>query len=338
MLILSGDVGGTSTRLRLTFFVNNKSFEVLAENSFFNHQYESFIAIIQLFLKTANMTPAQIDSTCFAVAGPVVGGAVKVTNLPWFISQHQLKRDLGLKTVKLINDFEAIGYGIDTLQPTDYHVLQKGKERLTRPRAIIGAGTGLGVAIAIPEESGYRVMPTEGGHVDFAPTDDVQIDLLNYLRKKWHRVSAERVASGQGIVNIYNFVRTKPLFSETEHPTLKRLLFQSKEEGPQTITEYAIQHHDSMAMRTLDLFIRIYGAVAGNLALSTLPLAGLYVVGGIAPKLLPQLLDGRFLKAFSDKGRMSSLLATIPIYIVLNTQVGLQGAANYGYLVACQQR
>lgn len=268
----------------------------------------------------------------------MIGGTVKVTNLPWFLEEKELCQTLDLKVVRLINDFEAIGYGVDTLQPQDYHVLQKGEERLTRPKAMIGAGTGLGVALAIPSKSGYRVMPTEGGHVDFAPTDDVQIELLKYLRKKWHRVSAERLASGQGIFNIYKFVTMNPLFNEVENPTLKRLLFQAEEEAPQNIADYAINHHDPMAMRTLDLFIRIYGAVVGNLALTILPFAGLYIVGGIAPKLLPQLLDGRFLKALSDKGRMSSLLANIPIYIVLNTQVGLQGAANYGYRTACKKK
>lgn len=335
MLILAGDVGGTSTRLRLTRFISDKLFQIVGEEIFFNDQFVSFTEIVALFLKQQLTLPAQVNATCFAAAGPIIEGSVKFTNLPWFVSEAELSQVLKLQNVTLINDFEAIGYGIDTLDIKDYEVLQVGETNFKRPRAMIGAGTGLGVAISIPEGNGFRVMPTEGGHVDFAPTEEMQIKLLQYLKKKWHRVSVERLLSGQGILNIYSFVRQNPLFSEVEHPTLKRLLF-TKENAPQNITEYAIQHHDPLAMRTLDLFIGIYGAAAGNLALTTLPFAGLYIVGGIAPKLLTQFLDGRFLNAFSDKGRMSNLLKTIPIYLVTNTQVGLQGAANYGYLKLCK--
>lgn len=337
MLILSGDVGGTNSRLRLTEFASSTDFKILAEKTFLNQEHESFPEVVTLFLKEQNIAVDKIKATCFAVAGPVVGGTVKVTNLPWFVSEEDLRQELGLESVKLINDFEAIGYGIDTLQPHDRHILQKGDFRPKRPRAMIGAGTGLGVALSIPDEGLYRVMPTEGGHVDFAPTDYMQVKLLKYLQKKLHRVSVERVLSGQGIVNIYNFIRENPLFNEDENPALKRVLFKT-DDAAAAITEYAINQHDPMAMRTLDLFIRIYGAAAGNLALTTLPFGGLYIVGGIAPKLLSQFLDGRFLKAFSDKGRMSSLLNDIPMYIVLNTNIGLQGAANYGYLNSCKQK
>lgn len=332
MLILSGDVGGTRTRLQLTRFSTKSDYQVLAEHEFSNLEYASFPEIVKLFLKDQALESQSINSACFAVAGPIIGGAVKFTNLPWFISEKELKSELNLNAIKLINDFEAVGYGIDTLKEPDMHVLQKGEPRLKRPRAMIGAGTGLGVAVSVPDEGVYHVIPTEGGHVDFAPIDDIQMRLLKYMQKKLHRVSVERVLSGQGIVNIYNFIREHPLFNEVENSTLKRLLFATPEEAPALITEYAIKVADPMAMRTLDLFIRIYGAAAGNLALTTLPLSGLYIVGGIAPKLLSEFIDGRFLKVFNDKGRMSGLLKTVPVYIVLNTHIGLQGAANYAYM------
>jgi glucokinase len=331
MLILSGDVGGTKSRLQLTEFHSENSFERLASAEFLNHQFESFPIIVAGFLQKNKVALTSIDRACFAVAGPIIEGVVKFTNLPWVISETDLRDELGFHSVKLINDFEAVGYGIDTLKAKDIHCLQAGTPLPHKTRAMLGAGTGLGVAIAVSNGERYTVIPTEGGHVDFAPTDDTQIELLRYLRKKWHRVSIERLVSGQGIVNIYHFVRDNPLFNETENPKLKLALAQKNEDAAAHISEFAIKQNDPMAMRALDLFIRIYGACAGNLALTTLPYSGLYIVGGIAPKLLKSLGDGRFLQAYNDKGRMSNLLANLPIYVVMDTNVGLQGAANYAY-------
>ena len=333
MIILSGDVGGTKTRLQITQFTDYQHFDMLAHGKYFNHDFTSFTEIITHFLQQHHFKGENIERTCFAVAGPIIHGCVKFTNLPWFISETLLHEELGFKHVHLMNDFEAIGYGLDTLKAQDVHALQQGEAISHRTRAIIGAGTGLGVAISVYNTNRFLVIPTEGGHVDFAPTDATQDALWQYLRKKLHRVSIERLVSGPGIVNIYNFVRDNPLFNEKENPTLKLQLFKGGDAAAM-IAEYATQHHDPMAMRALDLFIRIYGACAGNLALTTLPYSGLYIVGGIAPKLLPQLLDGRFLQAFSDKGRMSNLLANIPVYVVLDTGIGLQGAANFAYLQA----
>jgi glucokinase len=330
MLVLSGDVGGTKTRLQITRFTSQNEFEVIGRDKYFNQEFTSFPEVVRAFFTQHDITPSAIEATCFAVAGPIIEGTVKFTNLPWYVDERQLKQDLGFKNVRLINDFEAIGYGIDTLKNKDYHVLQKGEFVPHKTRAIIGAGTGLGVGISVYNGKYFQVIPTEGGHVDFAPTDEVQMELLQYLHKKLHRVSIERLVSGQGLVNIYKFIRQNPLFNETENPDLKLTLFK-EEDTAALISQYATEHHDPMAMRALDLFIRIYGACAGNLALATLPYSGLYIVGGIAPKLLAQLTDGRFLRAYSDKGRMSNLLTTLPIYIVLDTHIGLQGAANFAF-------
>ena len=334
MFILSGDIGGTNSRLRLTNFKNFNDFEITVEANFQNQEYASFSDVVALFLKNNAIETRDIAAAAFAVAGPVVDGTVKVTNLPWTISEVELTKAFSFKKVNLLNDFEAAGYGVDNLKTEDLYVLQQGTVQPNRPRAMIGAGTGLGVAMAVSKGEHYQVIPTEGGHVDFAPMDEVQMHLLAHMQKRLHRVSAERLVSGMGILNIYKYIRENPLFNESENINLKRALFQEGD-APAKITEYAIEHHDSMAMRTLDLFIRIYGAVAGNLALTTLPFGGLYIMGGIAPKILPQLVDGRFIDALCDKGRMSNLIKTIQVSVVLNTSVGLQGAANYGYLL-CQ--
>jgi glucokinase len=329
MLVLSGDIGGTNSRLQLTQFDAEKQFKVLARESFANREFEGFSLIIKLFLSHHEVDLKQLHRCCFAVAGPIIDGAVKFTNLPWTITEKELY-DLGFTKVKLINDFEAVGYGVDTLSPESYKVLQAGHKQSHKVRAIMGAGTGLGVAISVYNGQHYQVIPTEGGHVDFAPTDDTQMNLLAYMRKKRHRISIERLVSGQGLVNIYDYVSKHPLLNEKENPDLKRALFNVQDPAAE-ISRYAMNHNDPMAMHALDIFVRIYGACAGNLALTTLPYSGLYIVGGIAPKLLTHLMDGRFLRAYGDKGRMSDLLANIPIYVVLDTDIGLQGAANYAY-------
>jgi glucokinase len=207
-------------------------------------------------------------------------------------------------------------------------MLQPGKPRTDDVRACIGAGTGLGVGFLTFNCDEVVAHSTEGGHIDFAPTDDIQLELLQYLRKKYHRVSFERILSGQGLANIYNFVRNNKIFGEEENPDLRFLITSDKEvDIAAAIAKYAIENKDVMAMRALDIFIRIYGTAVGNLALTTLPYGGLYVVGGIAPKLLSQIQTGGFLETFGDKGRMSGLLKDIPLYVVLNEDVGLQGAA-----------
>jgi glucokinase len=328
MIVLSGDIGGTNTRLQLTRCENPLHLQVIARETYANASHTSFSEIIQKFIKDTGNQQAEIVSACFAVAGPIVNGTVKFTNLPWFIEEQKLKAELKLDKVKLINDFQAVGYGIEILSPEDVYVLQEGHYQINQVKAIIGAGTGLGMGMMHWEGKMYEVIPTEGGHVDFAPTTDMQMQLLQYLRKKYHRVSVERLVSGPGIINLYSFVKDNPLPLERENPELHFALH-SNEDTAATISKYAIEHKDPMAMRALELFIQIYGAAAGNLALTTLPYSGLYIAGGIAPKLLDQFTNGCFLEAYSDKGRLSNLLKEIPIYIVLNTHVGLLGAATY---------
>ncbi|MCL5261218.1 MAG: glucokinase [Gammaproteobacteria bacterium] len=332
MMVLSGDIGGTSTRLLLAEFGDNDKLKVVKIGHYSNSDFASFYSIVDTFFTEANISSQQISSACFGVAGPIVNGIVKFTNLPWVIRLNETKEKLKLEVLYLINDFEAIGYGIETLTPEDFFMVQQGKARENSVRAFIGAGTGLGIGFMTRTNGSYVVYPTEGGHVDFAPTDDTQVDLLRYMRKKYHRVSFERVLSGPGLVHIYHFVRDNKIFGEDENPELRFLI-----EGDQnidiaaTVAKYAIKHGDILAQRALDIFMRIYGAAVGNLALTTLPYAGLYIVGGIAPKLLEQIKGKVFMDMYYDKGRMANLIKDIPLNIVLNTDVGLQGAAIYAY-------
>lgn len=324
-ITLSGDVGGTKTRLQLTQFTTNADPLILARTEYQNREFAQFVDIIADFT-TAH--PTKIDSTCIAVAGPIIEGVVKVTNLPWFFSEYDVAELLHNTAVKFINDFEAVGYGIPLLTADDLHTLQHGKPQPDALAAIIGAGTGLGVSLLQQKNGKTAVIHTEGGHVDFAPSDDLQQELLAHLRRRFHRVSNERVVSGIGIENIYKFFLTTSAYAECEHPKLRHLSHFSNNFAAD-ITHYALEHNDPIALSTVDTFIKCYGTVAGNLALTTLPYAGLYIAGGIAPKLLSQMQDGRFIHAFRDKGRMSDLLLDIPIHIILNTHVGLIGAAYY---------
>ena len=325
LAILTGDIGGTNTRLQLTQFKAGE-FDVLAIEKYKNAEAKNFNDIIDSFF--AKHPNIKLDRACFAFAGPILNNEVKLTNLPWHITQQSLCKLLNIPYVYLINDFEAIGYSLPLLKENDYSVLQNGKKHQGNVKAIIGAGTGLGFTLLQEINVYQNVTATEGGHLDFAPTDEEQQELLAYMKKKLHRVSNERIVSGIGLVNIYKFVRTRPEYKDLENPALNQCsLFSSN--FAQDITDYARQHRDAIALKTLDIFVRCYGSITGNLALTTLPYAGIYIAGGIAPKLLPIMNDGRFLSAFLDKGRMSALLADIPIYIILNTKIALMGAAYY---------
>ena len=327
MIVLSADIGGTSTRLQLTAYQNGKMTTLMHEQ-YASMNHPSLTDLIKQFIDNSDHQSADIHSACFAVAGPIIDGRVKFTNLPWFVEEHSLQEALGIRVVKLINDFQAIGYGIETLLNTDIETLQVGVNQLHAPRAIIGAGTGLGVALMYWNGTYYDVYPTEGGHVDFAPADEEQLALFDYLKSKLHRVSIERVASGIGIVNCYKFACDNPLYNETESAKMRYAMHQETDKAA-TIAKFAFEKQDPVALRAMDLFLRAYGAAAGNLALTTLPYGGLFVVGGIAPKILPHLKAGSFMRCYADKGRMSQMLGDIPVHVVLNTHVGLQGAALY---------
>jgi glucokinase len=333
-LLLAGDIGGTKTILRLVESSETLSLKTLYEESFRSGDFPDLVPMVQKFLTTANSrTP---EKACFAIAGPVVKNTAKLTNLTWFLDKDRLIQELGIPSVSLINDFAAVGYGIFGLTKQDLLTLQVGKYQPAAPMAVIGAGTGLGQGFLIRQDNQYQVFPSEGGHADFAPRNELEFQLLKYLVDKHdiQRVSVERVVSGLGITSIYQFLRDRQIAPESpEIAQAVRTWEQEAQKAEKTVDpgafigSAALQKSDRLSEQTMQLFIEVYGAEAGNLALKLLPYGGLYIAGGIAPKILPLMENGSFLLNFTQKGRMGSLLEEIPVHIILNQQVGLIGAA-----------
>ncbi|MBD2676293.1 MULTISPECIES: glucokinase [Nostoc] len=333
-LLLAGDIGGTKTILRLAQTSDSQTLQTIYQESYHSADFPDLVPIVQQFLAKANTSIP--EKACFAIAGPIVKNTAKLTNLVWFLDTERLQQELGIPQISLINDFAAIGYGIAGLQEQDLHVLQPGKPQLEAPVAIIGAGTGLGQGFLIKTGNYYQVFPSEGGHADFAPRNEIEFQLLKYLLGKHdiQRISVERVVSGMGIVAIYQFLRDRKFASES--PDIAQIVRTWEQEAGKeeksvdpgaAIGTAALQKRDRLCEQTLQLFIDAYGAEAGNLALKLLPYGGLYIAGGIAPKILPLIQNSDFLFNFTQKGRMRSLLEEIPVYIILNSQVGLIGAA-----------
>ncbi|MBD2390970.1 glucokinase [Aphanizomenon flos-aquae NRERC-008] len=333
-LLLAGDIGGTKTILRLVESSETVGLKTLYEESFRSGDFPDLVPMVQKFLTTANSrTP---EKACFAIAGPVVKNTAKLTNLTWFLDKDRLIQELGIPSVSLINDFAAVGYGIFGLTKQDLLTLQVGKYQPAAPMAVIGAGTGLGQGFLIRQDKQYQVFPSEGGHADFAPRNELEFQLLKYLVDKHdiQRVSVERVVSGLGITSIYQFLRDRQIAPESpEIAQAVRTWEQEAQKAEKTVDpgafigSAALQKSDRLSEQTMQLFIEVYGAEAGNLALKLLPYGGLYIAGGIAPKILPLMENGSFLLNFTQKGRMGSLLEEIPVHIILNQQVGLIGAA-----------
>jgi glucokinase len=318
MRILAGDIGGTKTLLQVAE-VHSGAVQTLHERRYASADYADLAPMVREFLSRA---PAQaVEAACFAVAGPVVGTRARVTNLPWELEAGALAEELALPRVAMINDFEAVGHGLAALGPEDLLVLQTGQEVARAPRVLLGAGTGLGQAVLFWCEGGYRVVATEGGHVDFAAVDELQLDLLRFLIRRHGRVSYERVLSGSGLVAVYEFLRERG--EQAESAALRGAM---AEQDPAAAISQAAAG-DALAGRALDLFVRIYGQQAGNLALGVLADGGIYIAGGIAPRMLDRLRDGPFLEGLHHKGRMAALVKRMPVKVVRNPGVGALGAA-----------
>jgi len=321
-VILAGDVGGTKTHLAL--FEDNFPLKGIAEETFLSKNYSSLSEIVALFLKKIQKMPVL---ACFGVAGPVENGKCKATNLPWLIEVDQLREELKINNVFLINDLEATAWGLDCLEEKEFFTFQPNKEKRVANRALIAAGTGLGEAGLFWDGKSYIPFPSEGGHVDFAPRSELEMELLRYLQKKYGHVSYERVISGPGIYDLYRFLIDMQLEKEPEwlHDRILR------QDPPRVITESALKKECRVCVRTVEWFVSLYGGEAGNLALKLFAESGVYIGGGIAPKILPFFKEGGFLKAFLAKGRFSALLAKIEIRIVLNENTALLGAGRYVY-------
>lgn len=320
--VLAGDIGGTKTLLQLAEICGDGR-RVLLEKRFSSAAYVSLNSIVREFL--TGLPPIAIQGACFGVAGPVEAGQANITNLPWQIAASSIADEFGISQVRLINDFQAVAYGVDALSGDDFCTLQAGEAFSTGVRAVIGAGTGLGEGYMV-WQSGldqYQAMPSEGSHADFAPADAIQARLLDFLAASYGHVSYERVVSGPGLVNIYTFLRDGEKMA-TESPALRDAMLE--EDPAAAISRFALEGPDALASQALEMFVSVYGAEAGNLALKVLARGGVYLAGGIAPKILPKLREGSFLRAFAAKGRFAELMATIPVHVILNPKVGLLGA------------
>jgi len=318
--ILAGDIGGTKTLLQAMEVTGSgkDAFHVVAEQRFYSPAYDSFDDVIKEFLQQpwANKGRHGIQAACIGVAGPVKGRLAKVTNLPWELNSDLLAQQNGIAKIRLINDFQAVGYGIEMLEKDDIYQLQEGEPREHATRAVIGAGTGLGHGILIWLQDRYEVYSSEGGHASFAPTDELQIELLQYLRTQYPNVSYELVCSGPGLENIYRFCLNKNQITRVA------------DIDAADITRMALEENDPLAQQALRMFVKIYGSQAGNLALTCLATGGVYVAGGIAPKILPALTSGEFIDAFNEKSKMRDLLKAIPVSIVTDPNVGLLGTVG----------
>lgn len=324
MLILAGDIGGTTTRL--AFFRDAADgLEVVAQARYPSREHGSLAAIVQLFVAEHGLAP---ERACFGIAGPVREGRVLTPNLPWLVDAGELAGLLGLARVPLINDLEANAYGIPLLGDADFVVLNPGRPDPTGPIAVISAGTGLGEAMAVWDGTAHRPLPTEGGHADFAPRNELETELLLYLRAEHGRVSYERVLSGPGLRNIYRFLRDSRHLAES--PAVVAEMNQG--DAPAAIARAALAGNCPLCAQALDLFVSLYGAEAGNIALRTLATGGVYVGGGIAPKIIDRLKGPAFMLAFTAKGRLSPLLETIPVRVILNDRTALLGAGRCALL------
>lgn len=320
MLILAGDIGGTSTRL--AFFDSScGKLSLQAEACFSSRDAGSLEEIVARFVREQGIAA---ERACFGIAGPIRQGRVITPNLPWSVAADELARTLGLAEVQLINDLAANAHGIDLLGPEDFVVLNQGVPDPTGPIAVISAGTGLGEAFAYWDGSAHHPLPSEGGHADFAPRNELEAELLLYLRAEHGRVSTERVVSGPGLRNIYRFLRDARHRPET--PTVAEAM--RRGDPSAVITRAALAGECPLCGETLDMFISLYGAEAGNVALQVLATGGIYLGGGIAPKIIERLKGPGFMLAFSAKGRLSPLLETIPVRVILNEKTALLGAGR----------
>lgn len=322
---LSGDIGGTKTLLQINR--DSDAHLPILRKSYESGSHTNLAEIVAKFLSEAGIQ--KISAACFALAGPVSGRVVKLTNLPWVVDADALVRQFALQRVELINDFEAIGYGVSKLPKADLLTVQAGVKTTGATRLIVGAGTGLGVAWLSWQEGKYKIFPSEAGHMDFAAEDEMQSLLLRYLQKRYGHVSYERIVSGPGIQAIFEFLQDGGFATSSEE--LKQEI--AKGDAAAALTRFAIEGKENIALMTVDLFLSVYGAFTGNLALATLPRGGVYIAGGIASKITGLLQGKAFMQSFLNKGRYQELLSSLPVHIVLNRNVGLIGANLYAQQV-----
>ena len=323
-MLIAGDIGGTKTLLAL-YAPQAGVRRPVAVSEYRSLDYPGLEPMVRDFLAATKQTAT---AACFDVAGPVIDGRAHLTNLPWNLEEASLRAGLGLRQVALLNDLKAVAYAVPQLNADELHTLNQGKPVKSAPIAVIAPGTGLGEAFLVHGDKGFIACASEGGHASFSPADDHQNDLRRYLAKKFGHVSMERVCSGQGIANIYDFLRDANPAAETAEFAAK--LAQARDRTP--IISKAAEEDPvgcPLCVAALNLFVDILGGEAGNLALKVMATGGVYIGGGIPPRMLPRLAGGALLRAFTAKGRMAELLAAVPVHVI-TAQAALLGAAQYG--------
>lgn len=326
-MILAGDVGGTKVHLALYNFVGGR-LDLVRENRFPSSEYAALDDVVKAFLAQAGEKKEEIVAACFGCPGPVRDGRLKLTNLPWTLDERELEKSVGIEHIFLINDLEANGYGIPELAADKVFTLLKGDPAAVGHRGLVSAGTGLGEALLIwdAKTQRHRPLPSEGGHCDFAPRNEREIALLQYLRRTLNgRVSFERVVSGIGIKNVYAFLRDD---ERLEEPAWLRERMETEDPNA-VIGQCGEDGSSEICAETLRMFASAFGAEAGNVALKVLAMGGMYLGGGIAPKILKTLQRGEFTQAFLDKGRLSPLLEAVPVRVILDDSCALLGAAAF---------
>lgn len=337
--IVSGDIGGTNTRFTFVEYYSGEVTTIL-QKEYKNAEYDSFTTALKAFLDEV-MYGSPPDCACFAVAGPVSNNRVRFTNRDsWSIDGDELQQSFRIKQVRLVNDFLAVGYGLLTLDESkECYILQHAKKQMNAPIACIGAGTGLGECFLTPDANGtYTCFPSEGGHAEFAPRDEVEVELLHFLKERFvqrHRISVERVVSGSGLANVYDFLVMK-YPEQVNQDIYKRIAGAGDMKG--AIIAKAADNNDPLCVRTMEIFTRAYGAESGVAALKWMPYGGLYLTGGLTPKNMKWITQPMFMEALLDKGRVSGMLNSVPIYAVLVENLGERGAQYFALKMAADLR
>jgi glucokinase len=321
-MILAGDIGATRTRLA-AFETEGNRLQCVVEKIYMSQDHGGLSEILPQFIRSEGIP---VHSACFGVAGPVRSGRSKISNLPWIIDSRELAKQLKLGSVGLLNDLEAYAYGIDALESKDFITLSEGSEDAEGNSAVISARTGLGVAGLYWDGFRHHPFACEGGHADFAPRNALQMELLAYLQQRYGRISCERILSGPGIRNIYEFLRDT---HKVDEPAWVRDQISAAQDVPALISQLALEGRAAICAQALTIFVSVFGAETGNCALRYMTTGGIFIGGSIAAKIVAKMRDPVFLQSFLDKGRMEVLLKDMPLKIILNDGCGLIGAARY---------